>query len=124
MPTRRKSLDSIGPGTLANHAAEIVRRHREPKTFGKLGRPSKWLTPAEKKIWRALTRSSPAELGENDRTLMEVTVVLKAELEKRSIDARGRTELINCLKNLGIIPKERQAVKPKADEKDEWEDLG
>jgi 2-iminoacetate synthase ThiH len=88
-----------------------------------LGRASKWLTPEEKKIWRTLLRSAPAHLGENDRTLMEITCLLKAKLEKRTHTAREQSELINCLKQLGIIPKERLAVKPQADERDEWDEV-
>lgn len=54
---------------------------------------------------------------------MEITCLLKAKLEKRTHTAREQSELINCLKQLGIIPKERMAVKPQADEKDEWDEV-
>lgn len=123
MSRPRTPLQSLTPSTVSNQASRIVARSLEPKTFGKLGRPSKWLTPEEKKIWRTLLRSAPAQLGENDRTLMEITCLLKAKLEKRTHTAREQSELINCLKQLGIIPKERQAVKPEADEKDEWDEV-
>lgn len=47
----------------------------------------------------------------------------KQQVAKRTHTAREQSELINCLKQLGIIPKERQAVQPQADEKDEWDEV-
>ena len=60
----------------------------------------------------------------NDRPLMEITCLLKPELEARKIDARGRTELINCLKQLGIVPSDRQPIKPEGvAAPDEWDEI-
>jgi len=106
----RKPLNKLTPGTIANQASRIVARYREPKIFGELGKPSRWLNKAEKRIWRQLVDSCPSQLGENDRRLLEMTVMLIVELESRSISSQDRRELVNLLKLLGIIPKERSAA--------------
>ena len=93
-------------------------RYREPKVFGELGRPSKWLNKAEKKIWRQLVDSCPAQLGENDRVLLEMTVTLKVKLESRSISNQEMNLLTNFLVKLGIIPKERVAAEEPEEEID------
>ncbi len=98
---------------MANNAARIIARTREPKIFGELGKPSRWLNKEEKKVWRTLVSSCPAQLGENDRPLLEMAVLLKVDLEKRKLSSQDRRELINCLKLLGIIPKDRTAVPEK-----------
>jgi hypothetical protein len=69
-----------------------------------------------------LTPVRSTQLGENDRTLMEITVVLKAKLEAGSIQNSQITQLIQCLTKLGLIPQTRQAVKPEpAAAPDEWD---
>lgn len=75
-------------------------------------------------IWRKLVKHSPAVLGESDRTLLEITVVLKAKVEAGSYENSQITQLLNCLDKLGMIPKTRQAVPTtETPVKDEWEDL-
>ena len=108
MARPRKPFSELSPDSVAHNKGLYAARSLEPKTFGQLGRPSKWLTPAEKKIWRTLLLSAPAVLGENDRPLMEITVCLKDKLEKRTCSNSEMKELINCLKHLGIVPKERK----------------
>jgi hypothetical protein len=99
-------------------------RSREPKPIGSLGRPSKWLNAEEKKLWKSLLKSATAVLGENDRTLMEITVTLKAKLENRTINNQQMAQLLNCLQKLAIIPKERVAVPEQAqDSNDPWDRL-
>jgi len=122
MARPRTPASQLNPDSLAHNKGRFEARSLEPKTFGQLGRPSKWLTPAEKKIWRTLLRSAPAQLGENDRTLMEITVVLKVKLEAGSIENSQITQLIQCLTKLGLIPQTREAVKPELDATpDEWD---
>ena len=124
MARPRTPASQLNPDSLAHNKGRFEARSLEPKTFGQLGRPSKWLSPAEKKIWRTLLRSAPAQIGENDRTLMEITVCLKDKLEKRTCRNSDLTELIKCLKQFGFVPKERQAVKPEADAApDEWDEI-
>ena len=122
MARPRTPVSQLNPDSLAHNKGRFEARSLEPRTFGELGRPSKWLSPAEKKIWRTLLRSAPAQIGENDRTLMEITVCLKDKVEKRTCSNSEMKELIKCLKQLGIIPKERQAIKRETDAApDEWD---
>ena len=124
MARPRTPASQLNPDSLAHNKGRFAARALEPKTFGELGRPSKWLTPEEKKIWRTLLRSAPAQLGENDRTLMEIAVVLKAKLEAGSIENPQITQLIQCLTKLGMIPLTREAVPAKKDEApDEWDEI-
>ena len=122
MARPRTPASQLNPDSLAHNKGRFAARSLEPKTYGELGRPSKWLSPEEKKIWRTLLRSAPAQIGENDRTLMEITVCLKNKVEQRTWRTSDLTELIKCLKQLGFVPKERQAVKQEADAAlDEWD---
>jgi hypothetical protein len=106
MARPRTPASQLNPDSLAhNKEGRFEARSQEPKTFGELGRPSKWLSPAEKKIWRTLLRSAPARIGENDRTLLEIAVVLKAKLEAGKIENSQITELIQCLTKLGMVPQ-------------------
>ena len=124
MPPARKSLKDLAPGTLANHAAEIIKRSREPKAAGVLRGPSRWLSKEQKIIWRKLVKYSPAALGESDRPLLEIAVVLKAKLEAATIENAQITQLLNVLSKLGMIPKERQASEAgSAKPKDEWDEV-
>jgi hypothetical protein len=68
------------------------------------------MTTEEKKIWRTLAKTAPAQLGENDRTLMEIVVTLKAKLEKHTITTPELSQLISCLNKLGFIPLDRPVV--------------
>jgi hypothetical protein len=90
-------------------------RDREPKARGEVGSPSRWLTKEQKKIWKVLVKNSPAVLGESDRTLLEIAVLLKDRLEAGDIENSQITQLIQCLTKLGMVPQTRQAVKPEAD---------
>jgi len=122
MARPRTPASQLNPDSLAHNKGRFQARSLEPKTFGELGRPSKWLSPAEKKIWRTLLRSAPAQIGENDRALLEIAVVLKAKLEAGDIENSQITQLIQCLTNLGMIPQTRQAIKPEPDApQDEWD---
>jgi hypothetical protein len=97
-------------------------RDREPQAKGELGAPSRWLTKVQKKIWKLLVKNSPAVLGESDRTLLEIAVVLKDRLEAGNIENSQITQLIQCLTKLGMVPHTRQPVKPEADAApDEWD---
>ena len=69
-------------------------------------------------------KSAPAVIGESDRTLLEIAVVLRAKLEAGNIENSQITQLIQCLTKLGMVPQTRQAVKPEADAApDEWDDI-
>jgi hypothetical protein len=69
-----------------------------------------------------LLRSAPAQIGENDRTLLEIAVVLKAKLEAGNIELSQITQLIQCLTKLGMVPQTREAVPTKKDAApDEWD---
>ena len=69
-------------------------------------------------------KSAPALLGESDRTLLEIAVVLKFKLESLTIENAQITQLIQCLTKLGMIPQTRQAVPAhKAAAPDEWDEL-
>ena len=124
MARPRSPKSRLNPESLDHNKGRHAARLLDSKPVGSLRGPSRWLTPEEKKIWRALQRSAPAVLGENDRPLMEITVCLKAKLEKRTISNQEMRELINCLKQLQIIPREREAVPEKKPlQLDEWDQL-
>ena len=124
MARPRTPASQLNPDSLAHNKGRFEARSLEPKTFGELGRPSKWLSPAEKKIWRTLLRFAPAQIGENDRTLLEVAVVLKAKLEAGNIENSQITRLIQCLTKLGMVPQTREAVPTKKDAApNEWDEI-
>jgi hypothetical protein len=124
MARPRTPKSQLNPDSLEHNKGRYAARVLDSKPVGALGRPSKWLTAEEKKIWRALVRSAPAVLGENDRTLMEITVCLKAKLEERKLNNQQMTQLLNCLLKLQIIPREREAVPEKKPlQIDEWDQL-
>ena len=77
----------------------------------------------QKKIWKLLVKNSPAVLGESDRTLLEIAVVLKAKLEAGNIENLQITQLIQCLTKLGMVPLARQAIKPEPDAAPDERDL-
>jgi hypothetical protein len=112
-------LDQLDPRSVAKHKGRIEARLASPKPRGVLGRPSLWLTAAEKKIWKKLVKDAPAQLGESDRCLLEITVTLKAKLEDHTIENAQVTQLISCLSKLGMIPADRR---PTADPKKKEED--
>jgi len=124
MARPRTPASQLNPDSLAHNKGRFAARSLEPKVRGELGRPSKWLSPAEKKIWRTLLHSAPAQIGENDRTLMEIAVVLKAKLEAGNIENSQITQLLTALDKLGMVPKTQKAVAAdKAPVADEWDEL-
>lgn len=124
MARPRAPESSLNPSSLENHAARYIARQNEPKTAGQLGAPSRWLSKEHKKIWKLLVRNSPAVLGESDRTLLEIAVVLKAKLEGGTIENAQITQLLSVLSKLGLIPKSREAVpQSRPTEPDEWDKL-
>jgi phage terminase small subunit len=125
MARPRAAESSLDPHSVQNHAARYIARQNEPKTAGQLGAPSRWLSKEQKKIWKLLVRNSPAILGENDRTLLEVAVVLKSKLEGGTLENAMISQLISVLSKLGLVPKSRIAVpdKKKPVEPDAWEEL-
>jgi hypothetical protein len=108
-PLSQQSPDSVehNKGRLAARLGEYA-----TKPIGKLGNPPRWMSKEEKSIWRTLAKSAPSELGQNDRTLMEIAVTLKAKLETHTITTPELSQLVNCLKALGFIPTDRKAVAP------------
>jgi hypothetical protein len=124
MARPRKPESQLSPDSVAHNKSLYAARDREPKAKGELGAPSRWLTKVQTKIWKLLVKSSPAVLGESDRTLLEIAVVLKAKLEAGNLEKSQITQLIQCLTKLGMIPQMRQAVKPELDAApDEWDSL-
>jgi hypothetical protein len=118
MPGIKKALDQLEPQSVTAHRGVVDARLASPKTRGKLGLPSKWLTVEEKKIWKKLVKSCPAVLGESDRCLLEITVWLKAKQEDRTIEGSQVSQLINCLSKLGMIPADRKPYVEKKKEED------
>jgi hypothetical protein len=123
MARPRAAETSLVPSSLQNNKHVYIARQNEPKVKGKLGRPSAWLDTAQKKIWKTLVKNSPAVMGESDRTLLEITVVLKSKLESATIENAQLTQLISCLTKLGFIPKDRVASEPLVKPVDEWSEL-
>ena len=124
MARPRTPLQSLSPGSIGKSAERIVKRAREPKVAGVLRGPSRWLSKEQKIIWRKLVRYSPAVLGESDRPLLEIAVVLKAKLEAATIENAQITQLLSVLSKLGMIPKERQASDAGSEKvKDEWDEV-
>lgn len=124
MARPRTPLQSLTPGTISNQASRIVNRAREPKTAGKLGLASQWLSAEQKKIWKRLVKFTPAVLGESDRTLLEIAVVLESKLEAGTIENAQIAQLLSVLGKLGMVPKERTSSQSDDEkEKSEWDDL-
>jgi hypothetical protein len=122
MARPRKPESQLSPDSVAHNKGLYAARDREPKAKGELGGPSRWLNKEQKKIWKLLVKNSPAVLGESDRPLLEIAVVLKAKLEAATIENAQITQLIQCLDKLGQLPKTRQAVKPEPDAApDKWD---
>jgi len=119
-----KPLDQIDPGSIENHKGRILDRLKSPKVVGTIGNPPKWFTKDERKIWLALRKAAPGQLGENDRTLLEITCVLKAKLEARTITNSEQSTLLTCLKQLGFIVIDRKPVEKEKSETSELDDLG
>jgi phage terminase small subunit len=124
MARPRTPLQSRTPGTISNQASRIVNRAREPKTAGKLGLASQWLSAKQKIIWKRLVKFTPAVLGESDRTLLEIAVVLESKLEAGTIENAQIAQLLSVLGKLGMVPKERTSSQSDDEkEKSEWDDL-
>ena len=124
MARPRTPLQSLTPGTISNQASRIVNRAREPKTAGKLGLASQWLSAEQQKIWKRLVKFTPAVLGESDRTLLEIATVLKSKLEAGTIENAQIAQLLSVLSKLGMVPKERTSSQSDDEkEKSEWDDL-
>ena len=124
MARPRTPLQSLTPGTISNQASRIVNRAREPKTAGKLGLASQWLSAKQKIIWKRLVKFTPAVLGESDRTLLEIAVVMKSKLEAGTIENAQIAQLLSVLSKLGMVPKERTSSQSDDEkEKSEWDDL-
>jgi hypothetical protein len=103
MARPRKPESQLSPDSVAHNKGLYAARDREPKAKGELGKPSRWLSKDQKKIWKLLVKDSPSDLGESDRTLLEIAVVLKAELEAGNIENSQITQLIQCLTKLGMV---------------------
>jgi len=124
MARPRTPASQLNPDSLAHNKGRFAARSLEPKVHGELGKPSRWLSKEQKKIWKLLVKNSPAILGESDRTLLEIAVVLKAKLEAGNIENSQITQLIQCLTKLGMVPQTREAVPTKKDPApDEWDEL-
>lgn len=124
MARPRKPESQLSPDSVAHNKGLYAARDREPKAKGELGKPSRWLSKGQKKIWKVLLKNSPAILGESDRTLLEIAVVLKAKLEAGKTENSQIMQLIQCLTKLGMIPQARQAVPAdKAPVADEWDEI-
>jgi len=122
MARPRKPESQLSPESVVHNKGLCAARDREPRTKGELGAPSRWLTKQQKKIWKLLVKNSPAVLGESDRTLLEIAVVLKDRLESGNIENSQIAQLIQCLTKLGMVPQTRQAVKAEPEaEPDEWD---
>jgi hypothetical protein len=122
MARPRKPESQLSPDSVAHNKGLYAARDREPKAKGQLGAPSRWLNKEQQKVWKLLVKNSPAVLGESDRTLLEIAVVLKAKLEAGSIENSQIAQLIQCLTKLGMVPQTRQAIKPETDATpDEWD---
>src|SRR5579864_8875214 len=121
MARPRKPESQLSPGSVAHNKGLYAARDREPKARGELGAPSRWLTKVQKKIWKLLVKNSPAILGESDRTLLEIAVVLKDRLEAGKIENSQVTQLIQCLTKLGMVPQTRQAVPESKAIPDAWD---
>jgi hypothetical protein len=82
------------------------------------------LSAKQKIIWKRLVKFTPAVLGESDRTLLEIAVVLESKLEAGTIENAQIAQLLSVLGKLGMVPKERTSSQSDDEkEKSEWDDL-
>jgi hypothetical protein len=112
MPGVPTPLSKISPESAIHNKRRIEDRLAKceaSKPLGRLGNAPTWMKPEEKKIWKQLAKTSTAQLGANDRTLMGIAVTLKSKLETRTISTAEMSQLISCLRKLGFIPVDRPA---------------
>lgn len=104
----------ISPSSQVHDKGRIDARLKASGPVGDLGRPPKYFTKDEKKIWKEIEAAAPAKLGQNDRFAMEITVTLMCKLRSRTIENSQFSHLISCLNKLGMIPVDRPTnEKPK-----------
>ena len=108
-----KPISKISPASADHNKGRIEDRLAKCeacKPQGRLGNAPTWMKPEEKKIWKQLAKTATAQLGANDRTLMEIAVTLKSKLGKHEITTAELSQLISCLSKLGFIPTDRLPV--------------
>jgi len=120
--SRELPLSLITPDSLKHNRARFTARQNGPTPRGTLGSASRWLNARERRIWKQIVSTSPGQLGESDRPLLEIIVTLKAKLEAHDITAAQIAQLISSLGKAGMIPLNRR---PAAVERvsNEWEDF-
>jgi hypothetical protein len=120
MPGVPIPLSKISPGSATHNKGRIenrLARQEASRPQGRLGAAPAWMKAEEKKIWKQLAKTATAQLGANDRTLLEIAVTLKSKLETHTIAPAELSQLVSALGKLGFIPVDRPAVeKPKADD--------
>ncbi len=123
MGRHKLPFDQLSPECVKHNKAYFQGRCESPKPKGKLGPASKWFSPEEKAIWKKLVKNAPAALGESDRTLLEIVVVLKVKLEGHKITPSEMSQLISGLSKLGMIPADRRPIAEPKKEPDELDEF-
>lgn len=121
MSRPRKDICEITEVNLKRHKGRYAERETV-RPVGRLGPPSPWLTPEQKKCWRQMVKCAPCVLGANDRGLLELAVVLRTKLAKGDMSSGEMANLIVCLTKLGMVPANRRPTEEKT-EPDEWADF-
>ena len=122
MARPRTPITLLSPASMMHNRSRIEKRLAAPPPRGSIGYAPKHLDAYKKKIWSELIAAAPAQLGANDRVLLEAACKLTDQLRRGLWDAGTIARLQSVLKDLGFVPQDRRRteIEPK---KNEWEEL-
>ena len=88
------------------------RRPAEPVPVGELGQAPRYLTPAQRRVWRELAEIvPPGVLGNSDRWIVEIAARLMAKMREAGELGPGQlAQLVGCLARLGMTPADRSRI--------------
>jgi phage terminase small subunit len=114
-------------GALAHDSKRYAHRTSEPQPTKPLGSAPAHLTKDQKKVWRELATTAPADvLTGCDRWVVESAVMLMSLIRSGNFTTATIAQLRSCLASMGMTPADRSRVSAKKQElnpDDEWTDL-
>lgn len=118
----KTALTLLEPASVKKHVGRIEKRLAAPAPRGSIGYAPKHLDAYKKKIWSELIAAAPAQLGANDRVLLEAACKLTDQLRRGLWDASTVARLQSVLKDLGFVTQDRRPVE-KEKAPNEWQEL-
>ena len=110
MARPKTALTLLAPLTVKKNTGRIEKRLAAPAPRGTIGYAPKHLSEHAKKIWSELIAAAPAQLGANDRVLLEAACKLTDTLRRGLWDAATVARLQSVLKDLGFVTQDRRPV--------------